>query len=173
MGQRGIVPVLALTLLVGQFDSVFAQDRVIVDRREKGYRLRASSAWTVDKLGAGEDSSIKLADPFCHVSVIVMPASGVDRVTKTLLKKVYEQSKRGFASSDVLKQKIETHRGKPSGWIEFTGVHKEAPDVQFHCRYYLTLHRDHLYLIMIMSTEDSWRESWPHGRRVLQSMEFL
>ncbi len=171
--RRVLVPVLALALVLCQLESAFGRDRVIVERREKGYRLRASSAWKVDENPSGADAAIRMVDPPCSISVARVPATGVDEITESYLKNIYAKSEENYGSRTFLRQKLETHRGKPSGWFEFSGDLKQAPGRLLHSRLYFTLHRDYLYVITVWAPEDVWEKSRRHWEAVVESMEFL
>lgn len=82
-------------------------------------------------------------------------------------------SRCAFKSRQLLTQKVETHGGKPSGWVEFIAEHKEMPGVQLRIRQYFTLHRGNLYMIMITTPYASWNQAKPHWVKVIRSMEFL
>ena len=170
---KGVVPILILTLLACPLESVQAGDRVLVDRREKGYRLRASNAWKVQQAPQGIDSAISMENPQCSLNVVRVRADGLDEITADHLEAVFQKSAPKYSSQTFVKQKLETHRGKPSGWYEFTGELKQAPGLVLHFRQYLTLHRGYLYVITVWSPETSWQKSERHWQRVVRSMEFL
>lgn len=161
-------------LVVCQFEDALARDRVVVDRRSKGYRLRASDAWKVSEPApSGVDSMISMADPLCTVNVVVVPATGLTEISDDRLKTFYEKTGKTYVNRTFLKQKLETHRGKPSGWYELTGELKQRPGVLYHFRQYFTLHRGYLYVITVASPDVFWQKSLGHWRKVIQSMEFV
>lgn len=175
MMQPGRVFIPAVVLILGlcQAESAFAKDRIIVDRRQKGYRLRASTAWKVEKAPGGADSMISLTDSTCSINVARVPASSINEITATHLQTVYRKSETKYVSRTFVKQKVETHRGKPSGWFELTGELQHAPGLLFHFRQYFTLHRGYLYVITIVAPDDFWEKTKPKWKKVVESMEFL
>ena len=168
-----LIPATALMLALCQIEDLYGRDRVVVDRRADGYRLIASNKWSLTQKLPQGGSVIRMETPPCMITVISTPMPGVVRLTLTDLTNLYSQTGAQYASRKFVRQRVETHQGKPSGWIEFTGELKKLPGLVLRFREFFTVHRGRIYTINVSAPDKSWRKSAPHWRKVIDSMEFL
>ena len=143
--------------------------RVLIDQPLFGYRVFGPSEWTAITDEEQIGYSITRESPSCDIFFFNGDMIDTDSITEEMLDVYFDEFKSEIPSATLVVKKVESFKGKPSGWLESTDI---IDGTGFRQRHYLFSLNKKLLAIAIMGFEENWQETIPYWKEIMNNIEF-